>query len=341
MRVRGLETLVQTMAEREDRLLQAARAVTAASRDSTDSVLSTLAGAVRVLEPSVDSILVFVPAGESLRCIYAGGARAEHFSGALVRRDDPISLPAAAARRLHRIELRGKGAVIPSDRSAIAVPMSAGAGACAVVYAGSRDDELPNAELVVRAVEHAAAPYLLALDRESDRANATFDALTGLHGPRSFRARLAEDIETAMMSGKSCIALWFIDTDHFKQVNDTLGHAAGDAVLRDMAALLKMHTLEGVDTSARNGGDEFCAILRDVQKTVAIERAQQLCQAVRAHDFGVDVALTASIGVAAFPFDAGSANELLEVADAAMYHSKRSGRDCVSFAARGGFAVYR
>jgi diguanylate cyclase (GGDEF)-like protein len=102
-----------------------------------------------------------------------------------------------------------------------------------------------------------------------------------------------------------------------------------------------MHTIPGVDVAARNGGDEFCAILHDVQKIAAIERAHKLCRAVREFDFGAGFPITASIGVAAFPYDAGSANELLEVADAAMYHSKRSGRDRVSFAVdRGTYAAY-
>lgn len=135
------------------------------------------------------------------------------------------------------------------------------------------------------------------------------------------------------------LALWFIDTDHFKLVNDTLGHAAGDRVLQMMGALVRAH-VTGADTAARNGGDEFCAILRGVQKIAAIERAQRFCRAVREQDFGEGIRITASIGVAALPFDANSADELLEKADAAMYHSKRSGRDCVSFAAAGGFAVY-
>jgi diguanylate cyclase (GGDEF)-like protein len=113
-------------------------------------------------------------------------------------------------------------------------------------------------------------------------------------------------------------------------------------VLQRMASLLREHMLEGLDVPARNGGDEFCAMLRNVQKTAAIERAQRFCDAVRECDFGIGAeAITASVGVAAFPYDATDAGELLEAADAAMYHSKRSGRDRVSFAVeREAFAVY-
>jgi diguanylate cyclase (GGDEF)-like protein len=108
-----------------------------------------------------------------------------------------------------------------------------------------------------------------------------------------------------------------------------------------MANLLREHMLPDVDLPARNGGDEFCAIVRNVHKVSAIERAHRFCSAVRGCDFGVGLPITASIGVAAYPYDATGASELLEVADAAMYHSKRSGRDRVSFSVDGGsFAVF-
>jgi diguanylate cyclase (GGDEF)-like protein len=79
-----------------------------------------------------------------------------------------------------------------------------------------------------------------------------------------------------------------------------------------------------------------------MQKTIAIERAQALCDAVRAHDFGIPLRITASIGVASFPYDARDSSELLEIADAAMYHSKRTGRDRVSFSVNGtAFSTFR
>jgi diguanylate cyclase (GGDEF)-like protein len=112
-------------------------------------------------------------------------------------------------------------------------------------------------------------------------------------------------------------------------------------VLQHMARLLENHALPPMDFAGRNGGDEFCALISNAHKVSAIERAKRFCDAVRACDFGVDVQVTASVGVAAYPYDAAEANELLEIADAAMYHSKRSGRDRVSFAVeRSSFAVY-
>lgn len=328
---------------RESELLEAVRVVTAASRDSTNAVLTALERTLRVLEPAIDAVLIFTPDAEELRCVHAAGPRAEHYASLRVRRDDAVSLPARAALCGHRVESAAEArALIPSDRAAFAVPMLCADGLAAIVYVSSAQvDRLRNIEPVVRVVAQAAAPYALAAERESDRANATYDALTGLYTPRAFRDKLHDELAAAQVCGSVSLALWFVDTDHFKRVNDTFGHGTGDMVLQRMAALLRLHTIPGIDVAARNGGDEFCAILHNVQKIACIERAQRFCEAVRTFDFGVDVPITASVGIAAYPYDAASASELLEVADAAMYHSKRSGRDRVSFSTGSAtFVVY-
>jgi diguanylate cyclase (GGDEF)-like protein len=224
---------------------------------------------------------------------------------------------------------------MPTDRRAIAVPMLDARGLRAVAYASSSRFDAPiDEESVVRTVAHATMPYAIALEREADRVDATHDGLTGLLGARAFR-RLLHD-ELARDRGRTMMSVWFVDTDRFKDVNDRFGHRAGDGVLQAMAALLRSHLVAGRDAGARNGGDEFCALLRETGKATAIERARAFCEAVRSFDFGVDVALTASVGVATFPHDAASSSALLEVADAAMYHSKRQGRDRVSYALAAG-----
>lgn len=339
---RYLQFAVADVRRRESDVLEAVRVLTAASRESTRAVMTALDRTLRVLDPSLDAVLIFEPAGEELACVYAGGRRSEHFDGLRVRRDHVAALPARAALCGHRVELAGEASpLIPTDRAALAVPMLCNDGLAAVVYASSSQGRIADPDTLVRAVSQAASPYALAAEREADRARATFDGLTGLYTPRAFRDRLQEDVAAARVSKHASFALWFIDTDRFKRVNDTLGHAAGDAVLQQMAGLLEQHTQRNVDLAARNGGDEFCAIVRNTHKVAAIERAQQLCTAVREHDFGVPVRITASIGVAAHPYDAQDASELLETADAAMYHSKREGRDRVSFAVdRASFAVY-
>ncbi|MDP9110811.1 MAG: GGDEF domain-containing protein [Candidatus Eremiobacteraeota bacterium] len=310
-------------------------ALVSACRRSSADVYDELALMVRSLEPGADVMLVFAPTSHDVQCVYAAGARAEHFSRARIALEHPESIVASAARSRHREYSQGRaGCVIATDRVAIAIPMLDGDALVAVAYAAScSEDGFRDCDALVRAVTQCGAPLALAREREDDRLRATYDALTGLLTPTAFREELFAALALAKFRPQATISLWFVDTDNFKSVNDRFGHAAGDAVLQRMAALLREHTTANLDVPARNGGDEFCAILRDVPKTVAIARAQAFCEAVRGADFGIVPALSASVGVASFPYDALEASTLLEAADAAMYHSKRSGRNCVSFAA--------
>ncbi len=310
-----------------------------AARRSSDAVLVALDVATRAAEPAVDAVLFFTSNGSELSCRFACGARTEHFRELRIACES-IALPARAALIAAPVALeRGERRVIPSDRAALAVPMVSERRVCGVWYAAtSAARRLAKPEGIARVVRVATEPYLLALEREADRNEATFDALTGVLTPRAFRRMLYELVADA---GGAVISLWFVDTDRFKSINDEYGHAAGDVVLQRMASLLRAHAVPECDAIGRKGGDEFCMLVRGSQKVQAIERARRFCDAVRVADFGLPVHLTASVGVAAFPFDAHDAAALLEAADAAMYLAKRSGRDRVAYAVEGaGFALY-
>lgn len=297
-------------------------------------MIESLTGALRDVDARLDTLLVFHLRGEDLECIHAAGTRVGFMRGIRLRRDDPRYLPARAARSGCRsVPEECARAIVPTDRFAVAVPMFDRRTLLAVAYVASAsalDDAL--GETVVSLVERAAAPYAVALERESDRDDAARDPLTGLLSPRAFRAYLEEEVLRAA-GGSRAFGVWYADADGFKEINDRFGHRAGDAVLQRVATLLERHLIAGVDCAARDGGDEFCALLRATGKRSAIERAQAFCDEVRACDFGVPLRVTASVGVAAFPYDATTASALLDVADAAMYCSKRDGRDRVSFAA--------
>ena len=172
---------------------------------------------------------------------------------------------------------------------------------------------------------HAVLEALALVLREAVR-----DPLTNLLTARPFRRCLAGEAMRSDAGGGS-FSIVYLDADGFKAINDRFGHAAGDRVLAELGALLERH-LAAAEVAARNGGDEFCLLLSGTGKERAVERALRLCDAIRTHDFCVAARLTASIGVAVYPHDATTPGELLAIADAAMYASKRHGRDCVSFA---------
>ncbi len=157
---------------------------------------------------------------------------------------------------------------------------------------------------------------------------ATHDALTGLPNRVLLRDRLLQALAHARRSATG-VAVLFIDLDHFKHVNDSLGHGEGDVLLQKVAQRLQVAVREG-DTVARWGGDEFVMLLDCARDRAAAEAvALKIAAALRTpFTLGPDpVTITASIGGAFFPADGDSADTLLRRADTAMYRAKATGRD--------------
>ncbi|MEA2569063.1 MAG: hypothetical protein QOI24_1064 [Acidobacteriota bacterium] len=160
------------------------------------------------------------------------------------------------------------------------------------------------------------------------------DPLTRLRNRRYLEQTIHADLALAARGEGDLIAL-LIDLDHFKNVNDAHGHAAGDAVLAQLARLLQQ-TVRASDVIVRWGGEEFLIVIRFVDRILAGELAEKVRAAVAAHDFlipgGEVLHRTCSIGVAAWPFsratpDAVSWERVVDVADGALYAAKRSGRN--------------
>ncbi len=158
---------------------------------------------------------------------------------------------------------------------------------------------------------------------------ATTDPLTGLPNHRAIVAALDKELERVHRYGRPCSVL-FLDLDHFKALNDTCGHAAGDTALHELAALTRA-TLRGVDTLGRWGGEEFVAILPETAADGAATVAEGVRAAVAAYAFsaGGGVRLTLSVGMASCPGDAANRDGLVDAADRAMYAAKRLGRNQV------------
>lgn len=186
---------------------------------------------------------------------------------------------------------------------------------------------------IVRDVHHNPLYYVAQVMDITERRNAerqlrrlaNYDPLTGLANRRLFQT----EIESALTVEGSYGALYFIDLDQFKCVNDTLGHQAGDELLRSLAQVLEL-ALHDRGQAARLGGDEFGILIDGVDGRQAEEVAQELVLAVRSHlaylgDHAVGV--TASIGVALYPEHGRTVDELMLHADLAMYQAKNGGRN--------------
>jgi len=161
---------------------------------------------------------------------------------------------------------------------------------------------------------------------------AQHDPLTGLPNRTLLRDRVTQALATAARRGEK-VALLFIDLDRFKEVNDTLGHAVGDALLCHVAAEFKQ-LVRDEDTVCRQGGDEFAIVLTGVDSPAnaaqAVERVMTLSNR-RARIAGHDLPLSMSVGIAMFPQDGEDFDGLMQCADTAMYRAKASGRNAYRF----------
>ena len=169
---------------------------------------------------------------------------------------------------------------------------------------------------------------------EAERLSQT-DDLTKLHNARYLRQFLLNEIRRARRYGSSVAAL-FLDLDDFKRINDEHGHLVGSHVLMEMAAVI-LSSIRDTDAVARYGGDEFVIVLPDTGTELAGTVAERIRQKILRHQFTggrrLQLSLTASFGVAAFPKHASSPQQLIACADTAMYEAKAANKNCVRFAA--------
>lgn len=169
---------------------------------------------------------------------------------------------------------------------------------------------------------------------EAERLSQT-DDLTKLHNARYLRQFLLNEIRRARRYGSSVAAL-FLDLDDFKRVNDEHGHLVGSHVLMEMATVI-LSSIRDTDAVARYGGDEFVIVLPDTGTELAGAVAERIRHKISRHQFTggrrLQLSLTASFGVAAFPQHASSPQQLIACADTAMYEAKAANKNCVRFAA--------
>jgi diguanylate cyclase (GGDEF)-like protein len=187
--------------------------------------------------------------------------------------------------------------------------------------------------MVLEAIGHQVG---LALENmrlyEQVRSLATTDDLTGFRTRRYFMERLEQEYRRATRYDQP-FAVILLDLDHFKAINDRSGHLMGDSLLRQVAQRLAAHARES-DLLGRFGGEEFIVLLPETGRVEALQIAERLRQALDGEGFSADdgtppMRVTASFGVAAYPDDAQSVEELISCADAALYRAKAMGRNVV------------
>jgi len=309
-------------------------------------------GLEQVAEASLEASRAMVPAdlavvsvvnGEVHRVVQAAGLHADRFADLQFTGDEGLVGKAIALKTSlpPNGEFKGKrpvftaGDTLDEMRSLLIVPLSKPDGqTIGALTVASREPGAfasPNREMLELIAGQVAIKLDLASAHEQIREMATTDGLTGLTNHRTFQQAFATMLSRA---DRRADPLCFIltDIDHFGNLNNTYGHPFGDEVLRQVAAVLQ-RAVRKIDLAARYGGEEFGVILEgsDVEGGRALaERIRSEIEAlVFHHESKGEVRLTSSFGVAAFPGDGTTKDELIAHADLALYHAKANGRNRV------------
>jgi diguanylate cyclase (GGDEF)-like protein len=268
--------------------------------------------AARNLSPSLTTAAIAIG-----RWVLAHG---REFSAADLRHDGRIVAACGAAVGVPlRCRGRSVGALVLLDRAPSAVePRLAGG----------------TGEMISGVLEGPALALDYALTLRRAEALSVTDDLTQLYNSRYLNQVLRREAKRASRNGRP-LSLLFMDLDGFKGVNDAHGHLSGSRALVEAAAVIRGSARE-TDVVARFGGDEFSIILPDTGSEGAVAVADRVRERIAAHPFlagnGLNLRLTASIGVATLPDVAASAEELVRAADVAMYRIKESGKNGVGIA---------
>lgn len=173
--------------------------------------------------------------------------------------------------------------------------------------------------------------FIKSRDFEQQYRLATTDGLTELYNHRYFQEQMKRQIENSKRYENE-FSLIILDIDFFKKFNDTFGHQAGDAVLRQVAQTLRKN-VRATDIVCRYGGEEMSIILPNTERDVAYSTAEKICKRVSDRKFKLvndkETSVTISLGVATFPYDGDSASSIIEAADKRLYNAKHNGRNQV------------
>lgn len=241
--------------------------------------------------------------------------------------------------RFHFIRGKNSGLVCKHIHTrpveSLCVPMMAQGEALGILYLSAKQPgQITEAKqiLAVTVAEHIALALANLRLRETLQHQSIRDPLTGLYNRRYLEESLERELHRAAR-GKQSLAVMMLDVDHFKNFNDTFGHDAGDAVLRELGIFLQKNT-RASDIACRYGGEELTLIMPEICLVDVKERAENLRQGVKClnlqHQGQHLGAITLSIGVAVYPEHGITGEELIQAADTALYAAKNGGRDRVS-----------
>ena len=307
--------------------------------DKVGQTFRPAAWALLLADEGAGALRVHLAVGEGAERLL--GMRAlpgEGIAGWVARAGQPVLLDDARAdaRFSDRVDPAPPG----GGRSFMAAPLRSVSGTLGVLALAARAEE-PFAPDDLRTLgglaDYAAIALSNARNFERVRELTLLDEHTSLYNARHLHRALDAEVARASRYGRALSVLFF-DLDRFKAVNDAHGHQAGSALLREVGELMR-GSLRAMDVPIRYGGDEFVVLLPETEREAARAVAERLRTAIRDTVFlrglGLSVRLSASFGLATWPDDGATSEDLLRAADGAMYRAKDGGRDAVVTAPAG------
>lgn len=316
----------------------------------SSEICKLVSAAIRKAIPEVQSVILFLrdtedPTGHGLKAVYTDTPFADYVHSLAPRDDDGIlakAIELGCTVLVTDTEMYDVPNLLGAERSVVVAPLFVGekealewdesqAELLGALYVGCSTENRLTEEYrgFVETVSYQAVMALQCTRlHELTQQMALTDGLTGLYTHRLFQEKLEEEVEYAARHNQS-IVLVMLDLDSFLPYNHTLGYAAGDALLKEIAALLK-DKVRPSDIVCRYGGDEFALLLKNTRKEDAARMCERIREAFQLRFGGHQIQVTASIGLACFPTDANSKEDLARAADDALYVAKRGGRNRVS-----------
>ncbi len=212
-------------------------------------------------------------------------------------------------------------------RSIACIPMVVYSDVIGVINVTNKQDQKEFSDEDVQMLKAVADQAAVAVNKAQLWDMAVTDSLTGLYVRRYFMAKLQEEIRRAERYNR-VISIVMADLDQFKNVNDSYGHDAGDRVLQAIGNFLQ-NNIRDVDIVARYGGEEFVMMIPEAAQEAAFSLSERLRHQISRIEFDDIPSITISLGVATYPFDGSTLEDLIKKADAAMYAAKQAGRNRV------------
>jgi|GEM_PF-5964322 len=356
------EKLIMLVAGQIGRIVQTERTILAIakSRDEQNKlfmVASHLRNAVReeqvaevlfnstqeIIQVDFIALVTFDPFKKEHQIAFATGKGAEDLRGYTFGENE--GLVSQVVKLAHALPWKGefdphsqivftRKTKLTGMRSLLIIPMVAGEKAIgSVVFSTQREKAFTSEKkrILQAIVDQTAVAFQNARNLQILEKTASTDPLTGLFNRRVFMEALGREFKSAKRFGRS-MAIIMTDIDHFKSINDTYGHSTGDMVLKMFADVLRDNARQ-VDLVARWGGEEFIIMCKETGREGAINAAERIRQDIEKRSLPVEnskiVKVTCSLGVAVFPEDASTIENLIEKADEHLYSAKKSGRNRV------------